>query len=94
MWSKEEEQKLRDVHMAPARHTREKLAKLVKHFKKGGTLFSVTHDDEPEHASQEFARKVRERTQEGKLDWVPELFRCLILSRCRSSATTRFPRLA
>ena len=47
-----------------------KLVSLICHFKEGGTIFSVTDEGNPAPASQEFARKLRNLTKDGKLDWV------------------------
>ena len=53
MWNPSENDHLKKLSLDPARHTREKLIDLVQHFKKGGTLFSVTDKGEPHAASQD-----------------------------------------
>ena len=70
MWSDDEKRKLRDLTIDPARHSREKLIALVEHFKRGGSLYSVTDNGEPVYASQDFARKMRRGTEDEELSWL------------------------
>ena len=70
MWSELDQLQLRRLTIDPHRRNQDELAGLVAHFKEDGTIFSVTQKGKPVRASQEFARKVRRLTLEGKLDWV------------------------
>lgn len=70
MWSADEERKLRELRIDPARSSRARLKALVEHFSSGGTLYSVTANGIPELATRELARKVRDATKEGRLGWL------------------------
>ena len=70
MWSTDEERKLRELRIDPARIDRTRLKALVEHFRSGGTLYSVTDNGIPVFASQGLARKVRDVTQGGSLRWL------------------------
>ena len=70
MWSADEETKLRELRIDPAKSDRARLKALVEHFRSGGKLFDVTDDGNPVYASQELARKIKDATQRGRLGWL------------------------
>ena len=70
MWTDQEKRKLKKLAIDSSRTSREDLIALIRHFKAGGTLFDVTDMGQPVHKSQALARKLRELTQAGKLDWL------------------------
>lgn len=70
-WSKEETLSLRQLRLDPVQDSYEKLMSLVRHFKAPRpSVFAVTQGRADVHVSKELARKVRDLTKEGKLDWV------------------------
>ncbi len=71
-WSNEEKTTLRYFTIRPEAHDRHKLSKLVEHFKAGGGISKIVDVGDPVHASQDFARKIRELTKRGILDWLVE----------------------
>ncbi len=70
MWSADEERKLKELRIDPAKSDRARLTALVGHFSSGGTLYDVTDNGDPEYASPEFARKIKDLTQRGKMGWL------------------------
>ena len=70
MWSAEEQGKLKEPRIDSNKISREVLTALVKHFKKDGSLYQVHKKGIPVEASQYFARKVRNATHSGSLDWL------------------------
>lgn len=49
---------------------RTRLTALVGHFRFNGSLYSVTDNGIPAHASQELARKIKDATKRGRLEWL------------------------
>ena len=72
-WTKEEVRELKKLRLDPIRNTPAKLRLLVGHFlKPEASVFAVTESDGPVRVSKALARKVRDLTMEGALDWVVE----------------------
>ena len=69
-WSVEEQSKLWELTIDPNRISREELTTLVEHFRKARSLRKVYEGGDAIHASQNFARKVRNATRSGLLDWL------------------------
>lgn len=71
-WTEEEKTKLRRLHIDPIRGDREKLILLVEHFKGPNPgVYAVAEGRLKEPiVSNEFARKIRDLTRAGKLDWL------------------------
>jgi hypothetical protein len=70
-WSKEEQQKLRSLRLDPIRDDREKLLSIIKHFKNAGGVWGISDGaNGPLHISTTLARKIRDLTNAGELDWV------------------------
>lgn len=85
-WSLEEADRLRGLKLDSAKNSPQKLERLIEHFKKGGSVFQVTEkgtDLDGLPVSKALARKVRDLTMEGKLDW--------LLERDKQPPTTRVP---
>lgn len=70
MWSADEERRLKDLRIDPVRMDRTRLTALVGHFRSGRAIYSVTDKGVPEHASPELARKIKDLTQWGKMNWL------------------------
>ena len=72
-WTGEEVKELRRLRLDPIRNTPAKLRLLVEHFlKPEASVFAVTEGDGPVRVSKALARKVRDLTLEGALEWVVE----------------------
>ena len=73
-WNTEERQLLKQLRLNAVRNPPAKLEALVTHFKRpNATVFAVTESGEPErNVSKGLAKKVRDYTSAGKLDWVLE----------------------
>ena len=71
-WNTEERERLKLLRLDAVRNPPDKLAALVTHFKRpNATVFAVTESGEAErHVSKGLAKKVRDYTSDGKLDWV------------------------
>ena len=69
MWSTEEQGKIKKLRIDSI-ISRDALTALVKHFKKGGSLFQVHKKGNPLRASQGLARKVKDATNNSSLDWL------------------------
>ena len=72
LWSDDERACLKRHGVDPARHSRDKLTKLVSHIVAGGSNFQVTHLGNPVNASAGFVRKVRKLVLDGHLAWLLE----------------------
>ena len=70
MWTKEEQERLRELKLNPKIHTREQLRQLFQHFENGGSLKSVHEDGVPVKKARNTARKIYEAFEQSKLDWV------------------------
>ena len=71
VWTKEERQRLQSLGIDPTRSDREKLLSLRAHFAAGKSVYGVTEGRKIEpNISGDLARKVRNLTLEGKLDWL------------------------
>ena len=72
-WSQEEVRELKRLRLDPVRNTPAKFRLLVAHFlKPGASVFAVTEGEGPVRVSKALARKVRDLTLGGALDWVVE----------------------
>ena len=72
-WTREEVRELKKLRLDPIRNTPTKLRPLVAHFlKPGASVFAVTEGEGPVRVSKAKARKVRDLTSGGALDWVVE----------------------
>ena len=70
-WSQEEVRELKRLRLDPIRNTPAKFRLLVAHFlKPGASVFAVTEGEGPVRVSKTLARKVRDLTLGGALDWV------------------------
>jgi len=70
-WTREEVRELKRLRLDPIRNTPAKLRPLVEHFlKPGASVFAVTEGEGPVRVSKALARKVRDLTSGGALDWV------------------------
>ena len=70
-WTQEEVRELKKLRLDPIRTTPSKLRSLVEHFlKPGASVFAVTEGEGPVRVSKALARKVRDLTLGGALDWV------------------------
>ena len=70
-WTEEEGKKLRALGIDPMRSDRDKLLALRNYFKRDRRVYAVTEGKILEvRVSGDFARKVRDLTLEGKLDWI------------------------
>ena len=70
-WNSEELSSLKELRLDPISNPRDKLTALVRHFKGlRPTVFAVTEGTAEPHVSKDLARKVRDLTQSGKLDWL------------------------
>ena len=70
-WSDEEVKHLRDIRLDPKQNSREKLQALVRHFRTpNASVFAVSGGIGEVSVSRELARKVRDLTKEGKLNWL------------------------
>ena len=67
-WSANERKLLRNLEFNPERYTREKLHFLVSHFKEDGSAAKV--QDHPYFVAGVTARKIRDATRKGSLDWI------------------------
>ena len=71
LWTEEEQRRLRDLRINPARLSRTRLRAVVQHFEQGGTVWGVSDGSPNElHLAKETARKIREHVQAGRLGWV------------------------
>jgi len=71
IWTEEESKKLRALGIDPVRSDREKLLTLRGHFEKGGGEYAVSVGRKvTPYVSWEFARKIRDLTNDRKLDWI------------------------
>ena len=70
-WNADEVESLKKLRLDPVRNSPEKLLALVRHFKgpKPG-VWAVTEGASEVRVSTYLARKVRDLTSEGKLDWL------------------------
>ena len=71
-WTDEKEHKLRSLHLSPQRNPPVNLRQLASHFSEGGSIFGVTEGDRPVSVSKGLARKVKQLTINGELDWLLE----------------------
>ena len=70
-WSKEEIDCLKQLHLDPVQDSPEKLVGLVKHFRgPRPSVFAITEGGKEPHVSKDLARKVRDLTDKGRLDWI------------------------
>ena len=70
-WTREEVRELKRLRLDPVRNTPAKFRLLVEHFlKPGASVFAVTEGEGPVRVSKALARKVRDLTLGGALDWV------------------------
>ena len=70
-WTREEVRELKRLRLDPIRNTPAKFRLLVAHFlKPGASVFAVTEGEGPVRVSKPLARKVRDLTLGGALDWV------------------------
>jgi len=66
-WTRQERQKLKELHVSSSRSSPEKLAGLIKHFKESGSVNEVVKVGV---LSRGLARIIRDLTVEGDLEWV------------------------
>ena len=72
-WTREEVRELKKLRLDPIRNTPARLRLLVGHFlKPEASVFAVTEGDGPVRVSKALARKVRDLTLKGALEWVVE----------------------
>lgn len=73
VWSVQERERLGNLRLDPIQSSPEKLRELAEHFSKvGASVFAVTEGGSGIHVSRGLARKVRDLTAAGKLDWLLE----------------------
>ena len=70
MWTRFEEERLKELGLSPSRYTRDKLVAAVQHFQKGGSVYSVVHKGIPVLLAAETARKVRELVRQYEMDFI------------------------
>ncbi len=71
VWTAEEQARLRELRLDPVRNPPQRLVALVQHFRAGGGVHRVTEAGTgPVSVSKVLARKVRDLTRQGKLEWV------------------------
>ena len=68
-WTASERGLLRSLRLDPIKSSPSRLRTVIEHFKSGSSVFAIT-EDERVGVSKDLARKVRNLTYEGKLDWV------------------------
>lgn len=74
-WNSEEAKRLKALRLDPVQNPPEKLTRLVNYFKSpGASIFGVTEGGSDFHVSKGLARKVRDLTGDGRLDWVLKRF--------------------
>ena len=72
-WTTDEVRRLRQLVLDPVQNTRKKLRVLVEHFNEpGASVFAVTEGTAGPCVSKGLARKVRDLTRQGRLDWLIE----------------------
>ena len=70
-WSSEDIQRLKELRLDPIVNSPGKLEDLVRHFKgPKPSVFAVTEGSGGVQVSKGLARKVRDFTQSGSLDWL------------------------
>ena len=71
IWTLEETNLLKRFRIDAVRNTPKRLAILVQHFKQpGATVYRVTEGNGPVLVSKNLARKIRNLSVQGSLDWV------------------------
>ena len=70
-WTCEEQARLRSLRLDPMRNDRHKLLAIKAHFDRKGTVYAISEGQKVEpNVSGELARKLRDLTRQGKLDWL------------------------
>ena len=71
VWTPEEQARLKGLRLDPVRTPPQRLVALVRHFQAGGGVYRVTEAATgPVSVAKALARKVRDLTRQGKLEWV------------------------
>ena len=70
-WNSEELKLLKKLKLSPIDNSRRKLVALVHHFKgPRPSVFAITEGKVEPHVGKDLARKVRDLTQSGQLEWL------------------------
>lgn len=69
-WTEEEKERLRRLSIDPVQRPPHELVPLVECFSNGGSVRAVSEGSTSPHVSKLLARKLRDLTQDGELDWV------------------------
>lgn len=70
-WNSEESKLLKSLRLSPVGNSRQKLVALVHHFKgPNPSVFAITEGKAEPKVGKDLAKKVRDLTQSGQLDWL------------------------